>query len=183
MQLEQCGGTQQINKMYYTNFEDRITRPYRIVVKNWPLKDFKNPSSISGRADLSVLWNAWNTGTAHFYRMKEAEYDEWEAREIERRKEAEDRLGVLRESRAAAAGQSPPEPVAENPTVPLAPQPSPAPNSELGTTSTPADPGPSNFIMATIVTNEHGEAVATTKRTRKRRSDFGKKRKPVVEKQ
>ncbi|KAJ4463551.1 hypothetical protein C8J55DRAFT_443785, partial [Lentinula edodes] len=45
--LKQCAGKYEVKKMFYTNFEEHVTRPFGIVVKNWPLKEFKNPSSIS----------------------------------------------------------------------------------------------------------------------------------------
>ncbi|KAJ4488824.1 hypothetical protein C8J55DRAFT_423108, partial [Lentinula edodes] len=42
--LKAAGGKYEIKKMFYTNFDEHITCPFGIMVKNWPLKEFKNPS-------------------------------------------------------------------------------------------------------------------------------------------
>ncbi|KAJ4492275.1 hypothetical protein C8R41DRAFT_737490, partial [Lentinula lateritia] len=75
--LKQCAGKYEVKKMFYTNFDEHFTETYGIVVKNWPLKDFKNPSSITSKAEVSVLWNAWETGTAHFHMMTRTEHAAW----------------------------------------------------------------------------------------------------------
>ncbi|KAJ3870990.1 hypothetical protein F5051DRAFT_434219 [Lentinula edodes] len=49
--LEQCAGNYEVKKMFYTNSNEHFTETYGIVVKNWPLKDFKNPSSITSKAE------------------------------------------------------------------------------------------------------------------------------------
>lgn len=142
--------------MYYTNFKEHITRPYRIVVKNWPLKEFKNPSSISTRSDLSVLWNSLETGTTHFYRMNDAEYQQWE---MEEERGTAERLQMPRDSIGG-------EQLAVEHNVP---------QTAMATAEPQQTPAPeftsSNFVN--IVTNVNGEALSTTSRQRKKRKDAG----------
>ncbi|KAJ3848121.1 hypothetical protein EV368DRAFT_68537 [Lentinula lateritia] len=99
--LKQCAGKYEVKKMFYTNFEEHVTWPFGIVVKNWPLKEFKNPSSISTRANLSILWNVWETRTAHFYMMMREEHQAWEQKQDEALVEAQGRLQGVREKHAA----------------------------------------------------------------------------------
>ena len=154
--------------MYYTSFAEHITVRYGIVVVNWPLPKFMNPSSVSTKTELELLWNAWETDTAHFYRMTSQEYEDWYA-------EYQDSIasGLHSESRGnrlegevsrAVEGEAP-----ENQDVGLR-------SSMPGATSSPA-PDPSNFVIMNIVTNANGSAVAVEKRARKVRSDKGKPRK------
>ncbi|KAJ3711313.1 hypothetical protein C8R42DRAFT_564412, partial [Lentinula raphanica] len=75
--LQEAGGKHAIKSMYYVNFEDHITRHYGIVVKNWPLSEFRAPGSFCTRADLNVLFNSWNSGTTYFHKMTEQEYRKW----------------------------------------------------------------------------------------------------------
>ncbi|KAF9075292.1 hypothetical protein BDP27DRAFT_1157885, partial [Rhodocollybia butyracea] len=63
--------------MIYAGFIDTFTRCYGVVVKNWPLSEFKNPSSVGTKTELELLLSAWNTGTAYFYRMPPLEHREW----------------------------------------------------------------------------------------------------------
>jgi len=68
----------EVTRMYYHNFDTKITLKHGLVIKNWPLKTFCSPSDISARVELSVLLNAWKSDTAHFHRMSEDEYNAWE---------------------------------------------------------------------------------------------------------
>ncbi|KAJ3717733.1 hypothetical protein C8R42DRAFT_629986 [Lentinula raphanica] len=167
--LKEAGGRHAIKKMYYVNFEDHITRQYKIIVKNWPLKEFKSPGSLNSHADLTVLFNAWDTGAAYFHRMSHQEYADWEA---------SGGRGV--DMDAAAEGGS--EGQNHSPDEPRAPSPAATPAFSTAAPSTQQDSQPaasssnSNFVFTHMVTNQNGEAVSTTKRARKTRSDAGKPR-------
>ncbi|KAE9389241.1 hypothetical protein BT96DRAFT_755967, partial [Gymnopus androsaceus JB14] len=75
--LQEIAGSTKAVRMNYTNFPDRITKRYGIIVRNWPLEEFVNPGSIGTKAALDTLWNAWNSNTAHFYRMSNQEFQQW----------------------------------------------------------------------------------------------------------
>ncbi|THV02223.1 hypothetical protein K435DRAFT_620800, partial [Dendrothele bispora CBS 962.96] len=75
---EECAGRNKIPRMYYVNFADKITRVHRIVVKNWPLEKFINPSSLGSMIEVELLLNAWNSGTTYFYKLTTSEYEDWE---------------------------------------------------------------------------------------------------------
>ncbi|KAE9401741.1 hypothetical protein BT96DRAFT_991898 [Gymnopus androsaceus JB14] len=46
MVTEECAGSKtKISRMYYSGFMEQITKRYGIVLRNWPLEEFKNPSS------------------------------------------------------------------------------------------------------------------------------------------
>ncbi|KAF9054925.1 hypothetical protein BDP27DRAFT_1146541, partial [Rhodocollybia butyracea] len=74
---EECVGRTKVGRMVYVGFIESITRRYGIIVKNWPLPEFKNPSSVGTKTELDILWNAWNTDATHFYRMTSSEHSEW----------------------------------------------------------------------------------------------------------
>ena len=63
--------------MFYTNFDENITDKHGIIVKNWPLPVFCAPGDIHTVTELRVLYNAWESGTAHFYRMTMDEATKW----------------------------------------------------------------------------------------------------------
>ena len=65
-------------KINYLNFDDAITNKYGIVVRSWPLKEFKCPGKINSLPDLQVLYNAWNNGLTTFYKMSLPELEEWD---------------------------------------------------------------------------------------------------------
>ncbi|KAJ3816808.1 hypothetical protein F5880DRAFT_1618908 [Lentinula raphanica] len=154
--------------MYYVNFEQHITRHYRISVKNWPLKEFKSPGSINTHADLTVLLNAWTSGTTYFHKMTTQEYEDWAASgcgSIDAH-EVEEVAGVAEDGAIAESSVSPPTPsAASTPSTEQSSQP------EASTSSSNA------FVFTHMVTNGNGEAVSTMKRARKKRSDAGKPRK------
>ena len=47
-----------ITRMAYDRFDELVTARHHIVVKNWPLKKFCNPSAVTSRIELEVLYNA-----------------------------------------------------------------------------------------------------------------------------
>ncbi|KAE9397321.1 hypothetical protein BT96DRAFT_941037 [Gymnopus androsaceus JB14] len=63
--------------MSYSNFTECITKRYGIVIRNWPLGEFANPSFLSTMAAAQTLWNTWDSNLAHFYRMSNNKYDQW----------------------------------------------------------------------------------------------------------
>jgi hypothetical protein len=63
--------------MFYMNFDDNITDKHGIIVKNWPLPVFCAPGDIRTVTELKILYNAWESGTAHFYQMTMAEATKW----------------------------------------------------------------------------------------------------------
>jgi hypothetical protein len=64
--------------MFYTNFDEHITRVYKVVIKNWPLKKFCKPSDIGSRNELEVVINAFRNGAARFKKLTDEEYELWE---------------------------------------------------------------------------------------------------------
>ncbi|KAE9392163.1 hypothetical protein BT96DRAFT_778287, partial [Gymnopus androsaceus JB14] len=78
LQKLQCAGSKtKISRMYYSGFTEQITKRYGIVLRNWPLEEFKNPSSVSTRAGIETLFHSWNSDTTHFYRMTTQEFSDW----------------------------------------------------------------------------------------------------------
>ncbi|KAJ4468429.1 hypothetical protein C8J55DRAFT_564933 [Lentinula edodes] len=182
--LKQCAGKYEVKKMFYTNFDEHFTETYGIVVKNWPLKDFKNPSSITSKAEVSVLWNAWETGTAHFHMMTRTEHAAWKEEREKALAEAYGRVQEVRERReserdtqqgldSGGKDNMPPEGPPRTPDMC---------NSNLPPhESTPDPPQPNSagptFVHAVIVTDVNGTAVSTKSRVHKKCSDAGQPRK------
>ena len=163
--------------MYYTGFSKHITRRYGIVVRNWPLEEFKNPSSISSRAEAETLWNSLTSGTTHFYRMTNQEFQDWldghnasgqgaEGAATNGGGYDEGEPGSIEMEGTASQGMP-----SVSPTSTLTPTPTPAP------TRAPVPAGTSNFLAMTIVTDANGVAIPVKSTTRKKRSDAGKPRK------
>jgi hypothetical protein len=65
--------------MTYDRFDDHITQKYGVVVKNWPLKEFCNPSSVGSRIELETLHNGWQSGITRFEKLTEAEMKKWDS--------------------------------------------------------------------------------------------------------
>ncbi|KAF8066019.1 hypothetical protein FPV67DRAFT_1418617 [Lyophyllum atratum] len=76
--VQESAAKGEVTRMYYHNFDSKITLKHGLILKNWPLKTFCSPSDVSSRVELSVLLNAWKSDTAHFHRMSQDEYDAWE---------------------------------------------------------------------------------------------------------
>lgn len=64
--------------MVYDRFDELITRQYGVVVKGWPLPKFCNPSAVTSRIELELLYNAWQTGVSCFQKLTTEELDIWE---------------------------------------------------------------------------------------------------------
>ncbi|KAF9024791.1 hypothetical protein BDP27DRAFT_1545041 [Rhodocollybia butyracea] len=117
--LDECVGKQKVPRMMYTNFAEHITRKFRVRVKNWPLDTFKSPSDLATSAEVQLLTNAWNTGTAHFYKMTTSQFEDWEANgakgpEVTRRSNDEGRASPAQEH--GAPGSDCPPTDLSNPT-------------------------------------------------------------------
>jgi len=65
-------------RMAYDRFDELITAKYHVVVKNWPLKKFCNPSSVTSRIELELLFNAWQSGVTYFQKLTDEEMEAWE---------------------------------------------------------------------------------------------------------
>ncbi|KAI0691918.1 hypothetical protein C8T65DRAFT_537243, partial [Cerioporus squamosus] len=72
---ESCTRTT-IPKMFYINFEEHITMRYGIIVKNWPLKRFAAPGSLS-RIELEVLLHAFKNKLTTFRQLDDEEWVDW----------------------------------------------------------------------------------------------------------
>ncbi|PIL36587.1 hypothetical protein GSI_00276 [Ganoderma sinense ZZ0214-1] len=66
-----------INKMYYVNFDQHITVKFGVVLENWPLTKFAAPGSFSAIPLLSLLYNAFDSGTTRFRSLSDEEWLEW----------------------------------------------------------------------------------------------------------
>ena len=64
--------------MEYDRFNELITARHQIVVKNWPLKKFCNPSNITSRIKLELLYNTWQSGVTYFQKLTDQEMEAWE---------------------------------------------------------------------------------------------------------
>lgn len=64
-------------KMFYQNFEEHITRPYRLVIEGWPLGKLCCPSSLRTLAEVEILHQCWNTDATHFRRLSDEEWRVW----------------------------------------------------------------------------------------------------------
>ena len=49
-------------RMQYDRFDDLITQKHGVVIKNWPLNRFCNPSAVATRIELEILLNSWESG-------------------------------------------------------------------------------------------------------------------------
>jgi len=67
-----------ITRMEYDRFDEQVTRKYGVVVKNWPFKTFRNPSAITSRIDLDVLYRSWNSGATYFEKLSKEDMKAWE---------------------------------------------------------------------------------------------------------
>ena len=67
-----------VPKMIYQNFGVNMTARYAVVCNNWPLEQFCSPSSLGSCTELKVLYHAFETRTAHFWKLTEQEFEQWE---------------------------------------------------------------------------------------------------------
>jgi hypothetical protein len=68
----------------YTSFDDNMTARYGIIVKGWPLQVFCSPGDVRTFTELKILHDAWQSGTAQFYRLTTTEATEWSNRRFEK---------------------------------------------------------------------------------------------------
>ena len=64
--------------MPYDRFDELITGQYSVVVNGWPLSRFCNPSAVTSRIELELLYNTWQTGTTFFQKLGPEEMEVWE---------------------------------------------------------------------------------------------------------
>jgi hypothetical protein len=72
-------------KMYYQNFDGRITRAHRVVLEGWPLPKFSSPSDIGSLTEVRLLYESWKSGTTRFRRLTDAEWKVWLDKDLEGR--------------------------------------------------------------------------------------------------
>lgn len=65
--------------MAYDRFDELITARYHVIVKNWPLKKFCNPSAVTSRIELELLYNSWRSGATSFQKLTDGEMEAWES--------------------------------------------------------------------------------------------------------
>ena len=106
-----------ITRMAYNRFDDLITAQHRVVVRNWPLKTFCNPSAVGSRTELELLYNVWKSGRTYFEQLTHEEMEAWEDSRISARVEFVPPPAEL--VPALASLRSPAEPVP----IPALPQP------------------------------------------------------------
>ena len=174
--------------MFYHNFDTKITLKHGIIIKNWPLDKFCCPSEISSRIELNTLYNTWHSGTTHYYRMSQQEWDDW----IQRLSTSEtdtttmatsemDTTTTISGANSAldqGSGNASQTDHTHDIQTPQETQTMPSTVAGLG-----AAPGPLtlNFVNM-AVENEHGGIVPLTKKQRKPRKDKGMPRKKHGEK-
>ena len=76
-----------ITRMAYDRFDELITARHNIVVRNWPLKRFCNPSAVTSRIELDLLYNAWKSGVTYFKKLTHQEMEAWESNRFSSRVE------------------------------------------------------------------------------------------------
>ncbi len=75
--VEACEGRSTPPKMFYVNFESRMTAKYGVVVRNWPIRKFTAPGNVNSLPTLSILYNAWRSGATHFHRLDDDQWRQW----------------------------------------------------------------------------------------------------------
>lgn len=165
--------------MVYVGFTEQITKRYGVIIKNWPLTDFKNPSSVGTKTELEILWSSWNSDTAHFYRMTASEYTEWLAAyeaspNVDQLGSGGSRFDDGDQAGDGEVGATTGGQAAEGEGVDSA---SGTLQSAAPTHTPHPATGSSNFIAMNMVTDTSGVAIAVKSTARKKRSDAGKPRK------
>lgn len=182
---EEAAG-RKVPRMYYTNFDEHITKEYHVLIRNWPLKKFQSPSDITSATELRVLLRSWQSGTTHFYKMNtRTEIDTWEDRYYSRSsgsgttadaahvvggevqnntQEDGSRAGVDSQEQGSGVAGEGASSVGRG-------------IETLGSGTIPTAGGPAtSFINNFSVTSENGTVVQMAKKPRKKRSDAGKAR-------
>ncbi|EIW53125.1 uncharacterized protein TRAVEDRAFT_24434 [Trametes versicolor FP-101664 SS1] len=174
-----------VKKMIYSGFADRITSRQGLVIEGWPLKAFQAPSSFRTRLELSTLFQAWERKTAHFRKLTEPEWRQWEQQVL-----GDSAVSIYAVNFAVGVPQGPP-PSIDSSTATTAPA-DPAntenvapadglaipPAAPTDATATASPPQLSATVAAATPGVEEGNArAAGAAKTRKRRSDYGKSHK------
>lgn len=155
-----------VNRMYYKNFDEHITRKHGIVIEGWPLRTFDNPSAIGSQVELKVLLNSWQTGTTRFRIMSTEEHMAW----VENCAESERAPTIMDCLAATPSLQSPPQHGDLDPTPATNPPAPQQPFNVISFESSSTTPASANPTSGTSTSG-------TSKRPRKVRSDRGKPRK------
>ena len=116
--------------MQYDRFDDLITQRHGIIIKNWPLKRFCNPSAVATRIELGILLNSWESGATCFQKLSRDEMRTWENERFS------SQVAMMMSS-----PPSPPAPVSPSPAAPSAPT---TPDLITPVTSTPTPPEPAS---------------------------------------
>ena len=99
-----------VTRMAYDRFDELITDKYHVVIRNWPLKKFCNPSAVTSRIELELLYNAWQSGATHFQKLTHEEMGAWESGRFSSRMELmgppADPIPALTSPQAPAAGMT-----------------------------------------------------------------------------
>lgn len=180
---EECSGVTKVPRMYYTNFDKNITKRYRIIVENWPLKKFISPSDIGTSHELNVLLNAWQSKTTTFRKLEGVEWEEWEREFDDRDSEALERVQELRDRRQERQPSLPSHTGSEPNTLNSSDTSPPEPSTPSSSTSAapvsvqPQTLTPSiTFVNNFSVLGKNGTQVELVSKPRKKRKDAGKPR-------
>ena len=101
-------------RMQYDRFDDLITQKYGVIIKNWPLKWFCNPSAVATRIELEVLFNSWESGATQFQKLSPDEMRTWQNEQLS------SQLAMMSLPPLPTSNPVAPSPTAPNP-IPLAP--------------------------------------------------------------
>ena len=148
-----------ITRMAYDRFDDLITAQHGVVVKNWPLKSFCNPSAVASRIDLEKLYSSWKTGSTYFQQLTREEMEAWE----------NSRFSIRMESMPPPAESVPALTLPQTPAEPVSTLALPRPSAEMTLLSIPPHqdhsilaPHPLPNIPLTPITNLGSGSVPLT---------------------
>ncbi|KAJ7599685.1 hypothetical protein C8J56DRAFT_767326 [Mycena floridula] len=157
-----------IKKMVYVNFEDTITFRHGVVIKNWPISRFCNPSNCT-RNELQLLWSSWSSGTTYFYQLSPEERAEWEAKSLPTRTRIA--RGISTQAQAAIIDATTPPRADPGAGSMIIDQ--PRASTPLGDSQPQAGPSVAatslNFFNSMAITNADGESVLAVSKARKSR--------------
>ncbi|KAG6896865.1 hypothetical protein C0993_007959 [Termitomyces sp. T159_Od127] len=63
-------------RMVYVRFDEKITMPYGVVIKHWPIDQFHSPSVLTC-AEVNVFLGAWTSKTSYFHKLEQEEWEKW----------------------------------------------------------------------------------------------------------
>ena len=70
--------------MYYSGFDDRITKHYGIIIDHWPLPTFCSPIDLKTVNEVQILYNALDTGATNFRKLSSEELEKFCVEQAER---------------------------------------------------------------------------------------------------